>query len=301
MATKQNEKIKNQLAARTGEAPAARPKTLAEQINAMVPQFAKAMPKHMSPDRLARIALTAIRKNPTLGKCTPQSFFGSLMQCAALGLEPNLAGHAYLVPFKNHGNLEVQYITGYKGQLELVRRSGEVIGTPAARLVYENDIFELEYGMEEDTFRHVPWFMRAKDGITEPGEILGAYVRARYVKGGGDIYFQPIQKIEERRERSKAKNNGPWKTDYEAMVLKTAVRAAFPWLPMSIEDRETFEAGDERVVNIDPETLQITSHATEDDDHRGQVIEVDPTTGEITNEAPPEAAAAEDEGRPFTE
>lgn len=297
--SKQTQNLKNQLATRAGDVPEKKPLTLADQINAMVPQFAKAMPKHMSPDRLARIALTAVRQNPTLGQCTPASFFGSLMQCAALGLEPNLAGHAYLIPFRNKGTLEVQYITGYKGQLELVRRSGEVVGTPAARIVYSNDIFELVYGMEEDTFKHIPWYMRSKEGITEPGEIIGAYVRARYVKGGGDIYFQPIQKIMERRERSKAKDSGPWKTDFEAMVLKTAVRAAFPWLPMSIEDRESFETGDERVINIDPDTLQITSHATEDDDPRGQTIEVEPSTGEVESEK--EAASGDDDSRPFAQ
>lgn len=105
--------LKNALAAKTGATTTEKkPATLADQINALVPQFARAMPKGMSSDRLARIALTSVRNNPQLGACTPASFFGALMQCAALGLEPNLAGHAYLIPFKNKGVLECQYITG---------------------------------------------------------------------------------------------------------------------------------------------------------------------------------------------
>ena len=90
------------------------PKTLAQQMEAMVPQFARAMPKHMDPDRLARIAMTEYRRNPVLGTCSPQSFFGALMQAAQLGLEPGLVGHSYLVPFKNRktGTTDVQFMIG---------------------------------------------------------------------------------------------------------------------------------------------------------------------------------------------
>lgn len=181
--------------------------------------------------------------------------------------------------------------------LELVRRSGDVVGTPRAVIVYANDIFEYEMCLDGDKFRHVPWYMRAAEKITEPGEILGAFVRVVYKAGGGDVYFHPIQKIHERRERSKAKDAGPWKTDYEAMVLKTAVRAAFPWLPMSIEDRERVEVGDERVVNIDPETMRITSYATDDDDTRGAIIEVD--GDQVNTETGEVVADGADMGRPF--
>ena len=86
----------------------------AQQMEAMVPQFARAMPKHMDPDRLARIAMTEYRRNPVLGTCSPQSFFGALMQAAQLGLEPGLVGHSYLVPFRNKktGTTDVQFIIG---------------------------------------------------------------------------------------------------------------------------------------------------------------------------------------------
>lgn len=90
------------------------PATLAGQLKAMIPEFARAMPASMSADRLARIALTEVRRNPALGECTPASFFGALMQCATLGVEPGLLGHAYLVPFNNRkaGYKEVQFILG---------------------------------------------------------------------------------------------------------------------------------------------------------------------------------------------
>lgn len=51
-------------------------------------QMALALPKHMTADRLARIATTEIRKVPKLASCDQASFLGAIMQCAQLGLEP---------------------------------------------------------------------------------------------------------------------------------------------------------------------------------------------------------------------
>lgn len=65
-------------------------------------QMSLAMPKSMTPDRLTRIVMTECRKTPALLKCAPESFYGAVLQCAALGLEPGSAlGHCYLLPFGN--------------------------------------------------------------------------------------------------------------------------------------------------------------------------------------------------------
>ena len=84
-----------------------KPKTLADQITALAPQLAKALPRHMNADRMARIALTEFRKNPELGKCTPHSLFGSLLTASQLGLEPGPLGHAYLIPYKGQVTLQL--------------------------------------------------------------------------------------------------------------------------------------------------------------------------------------------------
>src|SRR5690606_30662561 len=82
-----------------GNAVAQRQNTLTALIERMKPQIARALPKHMDPDRLARIATTVLRQTPQLGQCTPESLLGALMTCAQLGLEPGPLGHAYLVPY----------------------------------------------------------------------------------------------------------------------------------------------------------------------------------------------------------
>ena len=258
-----------------GATTSAKPRTMADQIQMMVPQFARAMPKHLSADKLARLALTALRTTPKLGECTPGSFFGALMQCAGLGLEPNLIGHAYLVPYRDRksGQYVCQFIPGYRGLLDLVRRSGEVIGSPRAEIVYENDIFKLERGMESDEFVHVPYYLREDAKHDDGGAIRGAYLHVRYKAGGADVFYMPLEKIEKRRGRSAAKDSGPWQTDYEAMVLKTVVRAHFSWLPVSIEVASKLMAADETVTTIDPTLLEVKT-TTLVEDREGDVIDV---------------------------
>ncbi len=100
-------------------------------------QMALALPKHMTADRLARIATTEIRKIPKLAACDQASFLGAIMQCAQLGLEPGGAlGHAYLIPFDKRQKVngrwetvstEAQLIIGYRGMIDLARRSGQIL------------------------------------------------------------------------------------------------------------------------------------------------------------------------------
>ena len=114
-------------------------------------QLEMAIPKHMDADRLIRIAVTVIRVNPKLLECTQESLLACLMGCAQLGLEPEpFLGQVYFVPFydKKKGAYEAQLIPGYRGLITLARRSGE-IKSLSAQVVYENDFFELEYGLED--------------------------------------------------------------------------------------------------------------------------------------------------------
>ena len=97
-------------------------------------QIALALPRHLTADRLARIALTEVRKTPALASCDQASFLGAIMQCAALGLEPGSAlGHAYMIPFRNNKKniTEVQFIVGYRGMIDLARRSGQILSIEA--------------------------------------------------------------------------------------------------------------------------------------------------------------------------
>lgn len=219
--------------------------TIATFLKRMEVQIARALPKHMNADRLARIALTTIRTNPKLLDCKVESLMGSVMQAAQLGLEPGLLGHCYIIPYKN----EAQFQIGYKGMIDLARRSGN-IQSIAAHEVYQNDYFKLKYGLE-DTLDHIPWHLREDDTFSVPGEVRGFYMVAKFKDGGYQIHYMSKSEVDAHRERSQNVRNAkkynyqtPWDTDYVEMGKKTVVRSAWKWLPISVEIMQKVEASD---------------------------------------------------------
>ncbi|MCP3807163.1 recombination protein RecT [Paenibacillus sp. Lou8.1] len=226
--TQLEKKLQNKAAGAKNDAPTPS-QTIAAYMDKMKYQIAEAMPKHMSIDRLSRIALTTIRTNPKLLECSMPSLMGAVMQAAQLGLEPGLIGHCYIIPY----GTEATFIIGYKGMIDLARRSGN-IKSIAAHEVYQNDFIELTYGLEEN-LQHVPWFLRKDEQPTESGKIIGAYMVAKFNDGGHFIHYMPIGEIEAHKKRSKASSKGPWVTDYTEMCKKTVVRSGWKWLPISVE------------------------------------------------------------------
>lgn len=223
------EGLKNRVATRdntsngNGQVATQGPPTLAQLIEQMKPQIARALPKHLDADRMARIALTTLRQTPALARCTPDSFLGALMTCAQLGLEPGPLGHAYLVPYGQN----VTFIPGYRGLIDLARRSGH-IESLIAREVYEHDEFDVAYGLD-DTLTHKPKV------LGERGNVVAYYAVAKYVGGGHSFIVMSRDDVEKIRKRSKAKDSGPWQTDYDAMAKKTCIRQLAKFLPLSVE------------------------------------------------------------------
>lgn len=232
-------------------------------LEKMTPQISRALPKHLTPDRMTRIALTELRKIPKLLQCNPESFCGAIMACSQLGLEPGSSlGQIYLIPFGK----EVQVILGYKGMIELARRSGQIISL-AAHEVYENDTFEFEYGLEEK-LRHVP-------NLNERGELMAVYAVAKFVGGGHQIEVMSKQDVDKIRARSKSGNSGPWMTDYNEMAKKTVLRKLFKYLPISIEKIQLATSLDEQ-ADIGNQNMK-EMFMSED----GEEYNVDCSTGEI--------------------
>ncbi|WP_159067403.1 recombinase RecT [Gordonia iterans] len=196
--------------------------TLAQLIERMKPEIGRALPKHMNPDRMARIATTVLRQTPALARCTPESFLGALLTASQLGLEPGPLGEAYLVPYGN----TVTFIPGYRGLVKLAFQSGRV-QTLQAHVVHENDDFDYSYGLTP-TLRHKP-------SLGDRGKPIAVYAAAVLKDGGSQFEVMSVADVEAIRRRSKAGNNGPWKTDWSAMARKTVVKQLAKWLPLSTE------------------------------------------------------------------
>jgi recombination protein RecT len=196
------------------------------------PQIQMALPRHITADRLIRVALTSVQKNPKLLECDKISLLGAIVQAAQLGLEPDgITGLVYLVPFWNSKKKisEVQLMIGYKGLMNLARRSGE-IGAIEARLVFQKDRFTYVLGLRP-VLEHYPY-----DGSDDAGEMIYGYAIAHF-KDGSTPQFEVMTKaqIDKHRNRSMAKDSGPWVTDYEEMARKTVVRKLLKYTPSSIE------------------------------------------------------------------
>jgi len=203
-------------------------------------QIAMALPKHMTPDRMLRVVLTEMRKNPKLLSCDQASLFAAIVQCSQLGLEPgNSLGHAYLIPYGK----ECQLQFGFKGLMDLALRSGKVTSvTP--RSVHENDVFEIEYGLEEK--------ITHKPAIAGRGEPIGYYAVARFKSGSHQFEYMSKDEINKIRDTcSQAKyKDAPWIKYYDAMAKKTVIKQLLKYLPLSVELQQAINLDEQAEAGV---------------------------------------------------
>lgn len=241
--------VKNQIA----KAP--QQKSIQTLIQESSKELGKALPAHMNPERLTRIALTCVRLNPDLALCTPESFLGALFTAAQVGLEP-VAGQAHLLPFNNkkkrigkdgreewYSIKEVQFMIGYPGATALFYRHEKALGLSWG-VVHENDEFDYEYGTNS--------FLRHKPAKTNRGKATDYWVMAE-IAGGGKPLFK-VMSVEECFEHGKkhsktwdkSKNefykSSPWSTSFDSMALKTVLFQLAKILPKSIELQRALSA-----------------------------------------------------------
>ena len=248
-------------------------KTIFDVIQAGAKQFATALPKHINSERFVRIAITTIRQNPKLAKCSQESLLGALMVSAQLGLEPGTLGQCYLIPFENKkaGTVECQFQIGYKGLIELLRRSGQ-LSDIYSYTVYENDDFNIEYGLSR-TLTHKPNF-------TDRGEIKGFYAVAILKDGAKAFEYMTkdeITKHEEKYRKGSYKND-VWNKNFEEMAQKTVVKKLLKWLPVSVEflemaakDEKTFKVADEKTGET--EEIMVLEDGMVVNEETGEIIE----------------------------
>ena len=220
-------------------------KYIVDLLATQAPAIKAALPSVMTPERFSRIALTAINGNPKLQEAcvkSPMTFLGALMTAAQLGLEPNTPlGQSYLIPYNNTRKIngafvkvpEVQMQIGYKGLIELAYRSGEVTNI-YAEVVYENDKFEYELGLDPK-LKHVP----AKSNRGAPVYFYGVFKTKNGATGFKVMSYEDVLEHAKRFSRSynKEKNtfSGPWQTDFTSMGKVTVLKAALKYAPMKTE------------------------------------------------------------------
>ena len=259
-------------------------KNLLAKIEKMAPAIKAALPTVITPERFTRMVLSAVSSNPKLQQCEPNSFLGAMMQAAQLGLEPNTPlGQAYIIPYnvRKRDVLVAQFQIGYKGLIDLAYRSGQVTIIDA-QVVYENDEFEYELGLEPK--------LKHKPALENRGNPKLYYAMFRTKDGG--FGFQVMSYADcaaHARRFSKSYSDGPWKTNFDEMAKKTVLKKALKYAPLKSDFSRQLNADDSVKSVIEENRVDLPSESAVDAVPDEVVEYTDYTVDESTGEAVPKA------------
>lgn len=198
-------------------------------------QVALALPKHITADRMIRLAMTSFSQNRALQECDMNSIFSSVVIAAQLGLEIGVGGQGYLVPYKGNAT----FVPGWQGLVDLVSRAGRATVWTGA--VYEGDHFEWALG-DNPFVTHKP--MGDSD---DPNKITHVYAIGR-VNGSQypvievwtmDRIIRHLNKFNKVGTKHYAlANNGQ---NLEMYARKVALLQVLKYMPKSIEVQKAMD------------------------------------------------------------
>lgn len=274
----------NALATAEAAAVTRAPRTIKELLSGekIRAQIAAALPKHMTADRMIRVALTALMRTPDLVACTQESFFKCLLDCSAMGLEPD-GRRAHLIPYKmdkgtKNERLEATLVVDYKGLVDLARRSGE-ISYIHADVVYSGDQFTYGFGSRAH-LHHVPNL----EG-SDKRSVKAVYSFVRFKDGAEDFTVMSESQVNEiRKKYSKMPNGKAWMDRWGEMAKKTVFRNHSKWLPLPAELRDAVERDDDTELpsaTIERATLSLSAVTESADENRGHDATAAPTIDDV--------------------
>lgn len=230
-------------------------------------QLEKALPRHFTADRFARVFLTAIRMNPKLAQADFVSLLGAMMASAQLGLEPNTPlGQCYLIPYANKktGKTDVQFQLGYKGIIDLCHRS-RMYKSIYAHAVDEADFFDYEYGLDQKLIH--------KPAKTPKGNSVYYYAVYRLDNGGSNFTVWSYDKVLAHAMKysqswdatAKAfKYGSAWASSFDSMALKTVLIDVLKFAPKSVELDKAVNS-DNRTIVMNPDDPDMTTETINGD------------------------------------
>lgn len=250
--------------------------------------------------------VSAVQSTPALQECTSPSIVNAALLGEALNLSPSpQLGQFYMVPFDNKkkGCKEAQFQLGYKGYIQLAKRSGvykkiNVISIKEGELISYNPLEEeLEVNLIEDDYerentptigyyamfeevngyRHSIYWSKQK--MLAHAE---KYSFAFYKNGGA----KSLELLEQGKipEKDLWKYSSFWFKDFDGMAHKTMLRQLISkWGTMSIDLQKAIDK-DMAVIQEDGSTDYVENAAEElDNDNvvaEQEIKEVQPETKE---------------------
>lgn len=198
--------------------------TFSNFLDKLKPQMSLALPKHLSADRMARLAVTAFSTTPKLQECDPKSIAGSIMTASTLGLEPGVDGQGFLVPYGR----TCTFVPGWKGLVDLVSRSGRATVWTGA--VFQGD--EFDYALGDSPFiKHRPGEENDPDKLTHVyavGRVNGSQLPV--------IEVWTIKKVWKHRDKYNKVGGKHYSfRDPEMYARKIPLLQVLKYMPKSIE------------------------------------------------------------------
>lgn len=215
----------------------------------------------LSFEKEARFAVQALLSNKyalKIATSTPvgrQSVIDAVTNIASIGVSLNPARkQAYLVPRRAQNEDRICLDISYQGLIDIAVQSGS-IKWAQAKIVHENDFFEISGVDKEPTHRYQPF--------SDRGQVVGAYVTVKTIDDDYLTESMSVIEINEIRDRSefyKNKKAGPWKDFWEEMAKKTVVKRAQKYWPKTDRLSEAIKLLNEdsgEGINFDEETASL--------------------------------------------
>lgn len=184
----------------------------------------------LTPERMVRVVVNAIAKSPELQKCSQVSLIGSILQSAALGLEPNTPlQEAALIPYGNVCTFQPMY----RGLIKLARKGG--VTEVFAEVIKEKDKVQVLRGLENNLVHEIH--------LGDRGKPIAFYAVFKTEDGGRDYEIMTIPEIEAIKNRSQASKSGksPWQTDFDEMAKKTVLKRLLKRAPLTVEAADAID------------------------------------------------------------
>lgn len=233
------------------------------------PQMALALPRHLNADRMCRLAVTAFSKSPKLQQCDPKTIIASILTASQLGLEIEVNGQGYLVPYKGRA----QFVPGWKGLVDICNRSGRATVWTGA--VFDGDDFEYAQGDSP--------FVTHRSGLEDDvAKITHVYAIGRVNNSQWPVIeVWPIAKIWKHRNRyNKVGADHYSYANPEMYARKIPLLQVLKYMPASIELNNAIDLAN-AVETGQHATIDGDFLTTEPEPSEPQSPSIDKTTGEI--------------------
>lgn len=227
--------------------PSERMKAVSDALEKRIQAVEEVLPDAIKPQaaRFVKRAQLTFSRKEELQECEPASLVRCVVEAAEVGLAIDgklCHAVAYNCKISKKGEPErwakmAQLQIDYKGLIAIARRSGQIVDI-WGDIVCEGEEFEAYRDGVKQVLRHTPAFRTGKEAV------IGAYAIIDF--GGGRFRYEVMgeREIDAIRQKSKAKDRGPWVDFTNEMRKKTVIRRALkthcddPAVSMALEIEE---------------------------------------------------------------